>query len=139
EGLDAQIGNIRAAQEQAKGAYDSQRAFYDQAAVAQQAQNDAFAANEIQRQQSLSRYQMAVNKATNDLTKSAEVDPNRWWNSRNTWETISAFLAIAGAGFFSKDGSNFALDHISKAVNQDIEAQKATFANKRGAADAAHN
>jgi hypothetical protein len=63
------------------------------------------------------------------LAKSQEVekiDPDRWWSSRSTGQKIAGLLSAAIGGWLevARGVPNRALDAITAAVNQDIDAQK---------------
>ncbi len=80
----------------------------------------------------------AYNKAEQDLTQAATIDPNRIYNNMSTGQKITAGISIAlgalGVAFGAK--SNAAIDVIDKAMDRDIAAQKESFANKSIAAQA---
>lgn len=68
-----------------------------------------------------------------DLQKSGTVDSEQWWQSRSAGQQFAAIFAAAAAGFLqgTKGGSNTAIDSMQKAIDNNIQAQQATFANKR--------
>lgn len=135
EPLDKQIEHYRAQGMSAQQAYQTAAKSHENAAIALQAQNDSFQKAEADRLKSIERYQMALNKASNDLSKAAKIDPDRWWNSRSPLQQIATMLSVAGAAFFSRDGNNFALENVNKMIDRDIESQKADFLTKRQAHD----
>jgi hypothetical protein len=73
-----------------------------------------------------------VDKAQQALAKpEAQIDRDRWWNSRSTGQKISSWIGMAlgaiGAGFQGFGGvqnpTNQAVDAINQHVKQDIELQ----------------
>jgi len=65
----------------------------------------------------------------------ARIDNDRWWRDGGTTRKIGAgIMAIVGGFMQSRAGGgrNFGLDMIDKAIDQDIEAQKADLVNRRG-------
>jgi hypothetical protein len=62
-----------------------------------------------------------------------EVDPDRWWESRSTAQTIAGYIAAALGGLTQhlNGGKNLGLEAINSAIDRDIDAQKANLQNKR--------
>ncbi len=63
----------------------------------------------------------------------SKIDPNRYWENKSTGGKISAAIGIALAGIgggMGGQGGNMALDVINKAIDRDIDAQKANLSNK---------
>lgn len=87
-------------------------------------EQDAYAKNQITQ----------FEKETSEIAKSAQIDPNRYWNNMSSGNKVMAAIAIglgAVGGTFSGQGGNVALDIINKAIDRDIDAQKANALNKR--------
>jgi hypothetical protein len=95
------------------------------------------------RQNSLNRFEADSAMALDDYMKS-EVNPNHYWESKNTASKISSLVSVALGGigqvFMAKSGSdpgrNNALDMIQDAMRQDIDLQKASIAKKGAGLDA---
>jgi hypothetical protein len=82
-------------------------------------------------------YERTVN-AIND--PSMVVDPNRFWNSRDTGQKILAGISILlgglGQGTFAAMGlksENGAMEILQDAIRRDVEVQQANVTNRRGA------
>lgn len=80
-------------------------------------------------QKTLSQYQAESQQLENDYRKGT-VNPNRIWQNMTTGNKIlagiSIFLGGLGGGL-TKQGGNVALDVINKAIDRDIEAQRANL------------
>ncbi len=72
--------------------------------------------------------QAGIQRATDMLEQTAEVDPGRWWSDRTAGQKFLAVLAAVGGGLFNKDP----IAPIQAMIHRDIEAQKATFQQRRG-------
>lgn len=55
-----------------------------------------------------------------------KIDPDHYWKNQSTGSKIAAGIGLLFSGFGSglTGGTNLAMDHINKAVESDIEAQK---------------
>lgn len=66
-----------------------------------------------------------------DAAAKKTVDPNRAWSEKSTGGKIASIFAIllsgVGQGLSGGKGPNLALDQINKAIDQDIDAQKANI------------
>jgi len=118
----------QAAQEQARQAEQQAQMLGAQKAQEEQNRIDGFMAkqNKIsQEMQSAYRRQMdAIDTEQNALS---EIDPDRFWNSKSTFQKILGAISIgmgAVGGALTKTGGNAALDIINKAIDNDINAQK---------------
>jgi hypothetical protein len=116
---------------------DEQRAHaaaYAQEAGRQQAQIDVM---EMKAQRDAQRSQAAikasqlvmskVSEASDRLNESADIDPNRYWASQSDgrkamWAISAGLLGFAGLNPFGA---------LQSAIERDIDAQKATFAQKQ--------
>lgn len=60
-----------------------------------------------------------------------QVDPDHWWNSRSTGQKISGYIAAIAGGLASPQfgGRNIGLEQINRAIDQDVDAQKANLSN----------
>lgn len=63
---------------------------------------------------------------------SGKIDPNHYWESKDTGGRITSAIAlvIGGIGAGLSHGNNLALETINKAIDRDIDSQKANLANK---------
>lgn len=62
-----------------------------------------------------------------------KIDPNQYWENKGTGGKVTAAIGIALAGIgggMSGQGGNVALDVINKAIDRDIDSQKANLNNK---------
>lgn len=62
-----------------------------------------------------------------------KIDPNQYWENKGTAGKVSAAIGIALAGIgggMSGQGGNVALDVINKAIDRDVDSQKANLQNK---------
>lgn len=64
-----------------------------------------------------------------------EVDPDRWWADRSTGQKIAGVLSAVIGGLVAphQGGRNRGLEAIQQAIQQDIEAQRATLGNRQRA------
>lgn len=84
------------------------------------------------------RAQSVMTKSQNDLDaankayQAASIDPNRFYKNRSSAENVMSAIGVALGAFGASmtHSPNFALDIINKAVDNDIEAQKAEIAKK---------
>jgi hypothetical protein len=70
---------------------------------------------------------------TKDEYKSMSVDSGRLWNNKSTGDKImTGFAVILGGlgGTLARDGTNVGLDLVEKAIDRDIDEQKANIAKK---------
>lgn len=103
-----------------QGAADNAKASAD--AMAQHhAENQAAAQDKLD----------AISKLTDDLGQSSTIDPNRLFGNMNTQGKILAGLSLGlGSLSYAAGGKNTGLEILQNAVQQDIDAQKATYENK---------
>ncbi len=134
----AQELRLRAAAKNVADRENNLAAFYGDAAAQQGAMAEAVAFNEQQRAARMAKYQAAFDTAAKDLGKYANINPTRAYDNLGIGGQIAAAIAAGAAGWLNPGGANSVLDALDKMANQDIEAQKATFQNKRGVAEAAH-
>lgn len=59
-----------------------------------------------------------------------KVDPNRYWNSQSTGNKILSAISLVLGGIAGQGNGNVGLDIINKAIERDIDAQKADISNK---------
>jgi hypothetical protein len=66
---------------------------------------------------------------------SRDVDPGRWWASRSTGQKVASYLSAAIGGLLApgQGGRNAPLDMIMGFIDRDIDAQKASFQQRRAA------
>lgn len=65
--------------------------------------------------------------------RDGKIDPERFWHTRTPFQTIAGSLAMLGGGLaqgFNPRLSNIANDIIGKAIDNDIDAQKADLGRK---------
>lgn len=75
---------------------------------------------------------LAAVDAEAQALNNTKIDNGHWWSSRSTFQQIAAVLAAVAGGFSSvRTGRNAPLEMIMRAIDQDIETQKANIANKR--------
>lgn len=65
---------------------------------------------------------------------SSRIDPNRLWGSRTTGQKMGGIVGIilSGIGQGLAGGPNMAMQVLDKAIDADIDAQKANLENKKG-------
>jgi len=129
--IDAQRAAIDAATKARNEAYLNEKAVLDGQIAAQQAKAHQLAQAEAQAD--------ATAKAAADEVTNSEVDPERFFHSRSTFQSIALALGV-GAGAFGQalgGGPNRAWDMIQSSINQDIDAQKVNLAKKQRSADSA--
>lgn len=63
---------------------------------------------------------------------SGKIDPDRWWKNQGTAGAITAGIGmiLGGIGAAQAGGPNYAMEAINKAIDRDIDSQKADKANK---------
>jgi hypothetical protein len=68
----------------------------------------------------------------NDIAN-GKIDGNRWWDSRDTGQKVSATIGmiLGGIGAGMTGGPNQALEIIQNAISRDMEAQKANLGKKQ--------
>jgi hypothetical protein len=73
-----------------------------------------------------------ISTRSEELLK-AEVDPGRWWANRSTGQKVASYVAAAIGGLLApgRGGRNDAINMIMSAIDQDIDAQKASFTQQR--------
>lgn len=75
--------------------------------------------------------------------RATKIDPSNYFSSQPAWAKVLSLISV-GLGGFAQGYSggrlpNTALDMLNRAIDQDIEAQKANLATKRGAVAEAGN
>ena len=60
-----------------------------------------------------------------------KVNPSRFFDNQNTFQKVLSAISVALGGIAGQGQGNVGLDIINKAVERDIEAQKADSTNKR--------
>lgn len=75
--------------------------------------------------------------------RATKIDPSNYFSSQPAWAKMLSLISV-GLGGFAQGYSggrlpNTALDMLNRAIDQDIEAQKANLATKRGAVAEAGN
>ncbi len=129
EGNAADLGE-RSADQQASGQASQLGTMADELARREQdarAREDARAAK-------LDSERSRLAGLTEQYNAHADIDPGRFYAKSSTPSKILGILGVALSGFAAglKGGQNQAISIIEHAVDQDIEAQKATAANLRG-------
>ena len=71
---------------------------------------------------------LATQAAEADALAKTEIDPERFWGSKDTGEKIMMGIAVALSGFAG--GPNQALGMLEKQIDADIQAQKANLEGK---------
>lgn len=75
--------------------------------------------------------QTRIDQANEDI-KNSKIDPDRYWNSKSTGQKIGSTIAMAlgafGASF--SHTPNFVQEQINKAIDRDMESQKADLGKK---------
>lgn len=66
------------------------------------------------------------------------VDPNRFWNSKSTGAQITSIIGLLASGIDMTARPNAALDMFNKAVDRDIDAQKAEISKNENLLSAAN-
>jgi hypothetical protein len=70
---------------------------------------------------------------TKEIQSQGAINPNRWWQNKNTGEKIGASIAIGlgalGAGLTGSN-QNLALDQINRAIQLDLLSQEKTLQSK---------
>lgn len=73
-----------------------------------------------------------------DQFSQEKVDPNRYWGNLSTFNKIGSLISIALSGAMG-GGTNRSLELINKAIDNDIETQKANIAIQRGGLEVRDN
>lgn len=143
EGRGGGGGGMRAARSEISEGIDAQKQAILESAAVEKAQADemAQAYQEIQaRQESIKKtYEeklAAAQKRGDGLKqeiKDQKIDPRGFWNKKDTSGKISAGIAImlSGIGQGLAGGQNMAMQVIDKAIDRDIDAQKAELGKKQ--------
>lgn len=93
-------------------------------------QHAAFQQLALQEQQEWNRAKFAqLEKLSGDIAKK-EIDPNRYWNSRDSGAKMRAGIGIMLSGL-SGASHNMAMDVIQKNIDRDIDSQKANLGKKQ--------
>lgn len=74
----------------------------------------------------------SLNTKWDELAKT-EIDPDRYWNSKDTGEKVLATIGLILGGIgggLQGTGQNAAMDALQANINRDVEAQKASFMAK---------
>lgn len=73
-----------------------------------------------------------IDKTQKELA-SGNIDPHHWWNTRNTGQKIATTIGmiLGGIGQAFGGGPNATLQMVNKAIDQDIDAQKANLGKKQ--------
>lgn len=84
--------------------------------------------------------QEAVSKLqtlTKDVNDAANIDPQKFWDDKPGFAKVIAAIGVAVGGFVAgrTGGPNQALDQIERAIDRNVDAQKARFAAARGKLD----
>lgn len=91
------------------------------------------AAVDVIDQQAVDERRQKVDDSIANATKTAAIDPHRFWGTRSTEQKIAIGIGMfLGAFGAIRNGENGAVDVVHDAINRDIEAQKATAANAKG-------
>lgn len=75
-------------------------------------------------------YQAERQAAFNDL-KNQHIDPNHFWNSKDTVGKIGTVLGMIIGGFGGTAGAKQVGDFVDNAIDRDLQAQKQNIENKR--------
>jgi len=72
-------------------------------------------------------------QAQNEKVASGEIDPERYWKTRNTGQKISAAIGLflGGIGSGLTHGPNIAFQIIDRAIDHDIDAQKTNLGKEQ--------
>jgi hypothetical protein len=132
-------GGMRAAKSEISEGIDTQKQAILQSAAVEKAQAESMA----KAQQDIEARRVAIRKdfemtradwqARGDALKQkiidSEIDPRGFWNKKDTSGKISAGIAImlSGIGQGLAGGQNMAMQVIDKAIERDIDAQKANL------------
>lgn len=112
---------------------------FNQQAIAQAGQQAGAAYAEQERARAeRARTQAVMQKHQDDLDaankayQAAQIDPNRLFKNRSTGDNIMSAIGVALGAFGASINHtpNFALEIVNKAIDGDIEAQKAELAKK---------
>lgn len=132
EATAALVDSVKAQATAAIAQAENQAAMLDAHTAELQDQSAKMQANEAARQAKTQQYQSDLDKVTREYS-GLEVDPNHYFGSMSTGNKIMAGVALAmgaiGAGM-GNTGRNVALDVVEKAIDRDIDAQKANIATK---------
>lgn len=125
EGEKAALAEMNAAQAKAAGEAELLKQRED--AMLDQEQRRMTA--EMARQESLDNQMKEYRSTVDEIKKiNTTVDPNRYWANAGTGQKIlSAIGLIIGGAAAGRNGENVAATAIDKAIQQDIDAQKATI------------
>lgn len=76
--------------------------------------------------QKQSKYDEAIQLVNEQDSQMDAIDPNRFWNSKSTFEKILGTIAIGMGAAGAGNGPNKAYEIIKDAINRDMDAQKIT-------------
>jgi hypothetical protein len=114
---------------------DEQSARQDRALVDMRARQYAQEEHALEAQKRTENAYGIAAQATEQLMKAQSIDPGRWWASRTAGQKFAAGLGAVARGLAGGDSMAF----INKQIADDIDAQKASFAQKQAALGAAQN
>ena len=74
---------------------------------------------------------------TKDVNDASNIDPGKFWDNKGTLARVVGAIGVALGGFVAgrTGGPNLALDQIERAIDRDVDAQKARLAAARGKLD----
>lgn len=68
-----------------------------------------------------------------DEVKAMKVNPDNWWQTRSTGQSIMAVIGAGLAGYINPRGKNGMMEIIDKYIQRDLDAQQANIQNKQWA------
>jgi hypothetical protein len=85
-------------------------------------------------EEALNKQMSVVTQAQDDVAKHTAIDPNHYWNDKSTGGKIAASIGLilgGMAGGMNGTGHNPVMDVIQKAIDRDIDSQKANLQAKQ--------
>lgn len=78
-----------------------------------------------------------MQQLTKDVNDASNIDPAKFWDNKGTLARVVGAIGVALGGFVAArtGGPNLALEQIERAIDRDVDAQKARLAAARGKLD----
>ena len=137
------MGRLEAAPRQVaeaeRGAVEAQAAGYDARARQLGEYDREMAIQRRKRSEALDAHMNDYKRLTEEASKQ-QIDPNKWWNDKDTAGQVLGAIGMLFAGFGGHaKGQNVALDMFNRMTDRSIAAQKENVAQKGKKAEAALN
>lgn len=122
-----------------KGAAEAQAAGYEARARQLGEYDHEMAIQRRRRSEALDAQMNDYKRLTEEASKQ-QIEPNQWWNSKDTASQVMGAIGVLFAGIGgARHGQNVALDLFNKMTDRSIAAQKENIAQKGKKSEAALN